>query len=249
VRATEYLNVTDVRLSTDVQLRSGDGYIELAISKYDHVFYARLHSDGRLTLEHGSVGSPERKPWAATTISLPSHPVRLALGHADYHVAVDVDDVTVLESSDEQYNVAPEVARQLSARNTPPTIRIAAERIEASLAHLLIERDVHYTSGLLRDGQTQPGTGTQGHPITLNDDAYFMCGDNSPGSHDSRAWSAADLGPHLRAAYEAGTYKLGTVPADQLIGRAFFVYWPGFMPLGARGPNLLPDLGRVRWIN
>ena len=58
-----------------------------------------------------------------------------------------------------------------------------------------------------------------------------------------------DLGPHLRAAYEQGTYELGTVPADQMIGRAFFVYWPGFMPLSSKGPNLLPDLGRVRWIH
>ena len=30
-----------------------------------------------------------------------------------------------------------------------------------------------------------------------------------------------------------------------MIGRAFFVYWPGFLPLTAQGPNLLPDLGRA----
>jgi hypothetical protein len=180
---------------------------------------------------------------------LPSRPLRFALGHADYRVAVEIDGQTVLESTPEQYSVTPRVARQFSRQSSPPTIRIAAERVEAALAHVLIERDVYYTSGLLRDRQRKPGTGTEGHPVTLKDDAYFMCGDNSPGSHDSRAWSAADLGPHLRAAYDRGTYELGTVPADQMIGRAFFVYWPGFMPLSAKGPNLLPDLGRVRWIH
>ncbi|MBU0618031.1 MAG: hypothetical protein KKI02_09965 [Planctomycetes bacterium] len=248
-KVTEYKNVTDVRLSTTVELRSGDGYVELAISKHDHAFYARLRADGRLTLEHGHVNSSAREPWGATTVSLPSHPTRFALGHADYHVTVDIDGKTVLESSPGLYNITPETARELSRRNAPPTIRIAAERIDAALAHVLIERDVHYTSGRLRDHQTQAGTGTQGNAIALNDDAYFMCGDNSPGSHDSRAWSEVDLGPHLRAAYADGAYQLGTVPADQMIGRAFFVYWPGFLPLSAKGPNLLPDLGRVRWIH
>ena len=141
------------------------------------------------------------------------------------------------------------LVRSPGRQGVTPTIRIAAEQVEASLAHVLIERDVYYTSGNLRDERASPGTGTQGHAITLNDDAYFMCGDNSPGSHDSRAWSAADLGPHLRAAYADGKYELGTVPADQLIGRAFFVYWPGFLPLSEKIPNLLPDLGRVRWIH
>lgn len=262
--SADYRNVTDVRLSADVELRAGDGYVELSVSKYDHAFYARLGRDGHLTLERGSRDSPERTQLAATTVPLPSHAVRFALGHADYHVTVEIDGKAVLETSPEQYGVVPKVARKLSRRSTPPTIRIAAERTELALAHLLIERDVYYTSGLLRDGQTRPGTATQGHPITLNDDAYFMCGDNSPGSHDSRAWSAADLGPHLRAAYEDGTYALGTVPADQMIGRAFLVYWPGFQPLSEtvaerfpdrglwrllRFLNKLPDLGRVRWID
>ncbi len=245
----EYHDVTDVRLSTDVDLLTGDGYVELSISKYYHFFYARLYADGRVTLERRNHDSPEKQEWGATRVTLPAHPVRFALGHADYHVTVEIDGKTVLESSPEQYGVLPEVARKNSRVRIPPTIRIAAERVEASLACLLIERDVYYTSGNMRDRGTSPGTGTQGHPITLNDDVYFMCGDNSPGSHDSRAWSEQDLGPHLRAAYAEGHYDLGTVPANQMIGRAFLVYWPGFLPLTEKGPNLLPDLGRVRWIH
>jgi len=266
-----YNDVTDVRLSVDVELQSGDGYIELCVSKYDDFFYARLHADGRVTLEHADGNSPQRQQWGAAQIALPGHPVRLSLGHADYHVAVEIDHQIVLESSPEQYSVTAEVAAQRAPLVRPPgwepvcsTIRIAAERVQAALAHLLIERDVYYTSGKLRDHGTSPGTGTQGHQIPLKDDAYFMCGDNSPGSHDSRAWSEADLGPHLRAAYAVGKYDIGTVPADQLIGRAFLVYWPGFQPLSEkaseslprRGPlrllrflNKRPDLGRVRWIN
>ena len=46
-----------------------------------------------------------------------------------------------------------------------------------------------------------------------------------------------------------GTYTIGTVPAQDLIGKAFLVYWPGFMPLTPNGPNIVLDIGRVRWIH
>ena len=245
----EYDNVTDVRLSTDIELLAGDGFVELSISKYHDSFHTRLYADGRLTLEHNRPDSTQRETWASIKIQLAEQPLSLAIGHADYRVTVDLNGETLLTSSPGQYKTSSALARQNSRLNLPPTIRVAAQNIKASLKHLLIERDVYYTSGLLRDGRTKPGTGTQGNPITLKDDAYFMCGDNSPGSHDSRAWSSENLGPHLRAAYAAGKYDIGTVPADQMIGRAFLVYWPGFMPLGPNGPNLLPDLGRVRWIH
>jgi len=244
-----YEDVTDVRLSADVIVEAGEGYVELSISKYDDFFYARLHADGRLTLERENPKTGQRDKWGETRVALGSRPLRFSLGHADYRVAVEIDGQVLLENSPEQYGVTPEKARRRSQLAIPPTVRIGAEGVRASFAHLLIERDVYYTSGNLRALGTEPGTATQGHPITLKDDAYFMLGDNSPNSQDSRAWGANELGPHLRTAYAEGAYDIGTVPADQMIGRAFLVYWPGFLPLTPRGPNVLPDLGRVRWIH
>lgn len=260
LRGPVYNDVTDVRLSTDVEIEDGDGYVELSISKYDDFFYARLHADGRLTLEHARSPAGQRELWGQQHMGLPARPIQFALGHADYRVAVEIDGRTALESSPARYSIMPKLARQRSPLvrrpgQIPPAprIRIAAQRVQAAFAHLLIERDVYYVSANLRDRGVipggRPGTATQGHPITLKDDAYFVCGDNSPASHDSRAWSEQELGPHLRAAYTDGKYDIGTVPADQMIGRAFFVYWPGFLPLGNTGLNILPDLGRLRWIN
>src|SRR4030095_8324447 len=91
--------VTDVRVSADVRIESGDGFVELAISKYFDKFYARLYADGRLTLERvGQDG--QRQDWGQTRIAIPNRPLRVSIGHADYQVVVEVDEAEKLRSPD-----------------------------------------------------------------------------------------------------------------------------------------------------
>jgi signal peptidase I len=54
-----------------------------------------------------------------------------------------------------------------------------------------------------------------GHPFHLGPDEYFMMGDNSQNSYDSRYWPYAFEG-----------HQPGTIPAEQFIGRVTFRYWP-----------------------
>ena len=54
--------------------------------------------------------------------------------------------------------------------------------------------------------QTLPGAYTKGKTITLGTDEYFVSGDNRPYSSDSRAW--------------------GPIKKSDIVGRAFFRYWP-----------------------
>lgn len=56
------------------------------------------------------------------------------------------------------------------------------------------------------DYETLPGAYTKGRVITLGEDEYFVVGDNRPYSSDSRAW--------------------GPITRDEIVGRAFFRYWP-----------------------
>ena len=98
------------------------------------------------------------------------------------------------------------------------------------------------------DWAPRDGWGGPNSPILLREDEFFMLGDNTAASKDSRLWDV--LGPHLRE--RGNKFQLGTVPRDQLIGRAFFVYWPSghridWLPLLNKF-GIIPDVGRMRWI-
>jgi signal peptidase I len=247
--------VTDIRLSVEIQTTTfTGGYVELSTSKGSHRFYTRLSSDGTVTVEHQADPEAARETWPIAEPRRYRGPVRLALSHVDGTVRVEANGQTIFKSTPAEYEITPEIARRLAKTDTRPIIRIAAENVQATLRHLLIERDVYYTSDVrgLPGGKEPTAFGVQGHPIQLGPHAYFVLGDNSPNSQDARYAFAGPgqnpVGPQLTAAVARGQFELGTVPADQMVGRAFFVYWPGCAPLTSRGPNILPDFGRARWI-
>lgn len=119
-----------------------------------------------------------------------------------------------------------------------------------TLHRVALDRDVHYQADIYRyhsgDGVSvhsqarRPALGT--HPSstpTLAHDEYFLCGDNSAQSLDSRLWDR----PHPWVAQIDPA--IGLVPRELLIGKAFFVYFPAPFKAG-RIP--VPDFGRMRFI-
>jgi len=105
-----------------------------------------------------------------------------------------------------------------------------------------------------------PGWGVAGNPIELRKrdvhkgenpdlDEFFVLGDNSPQSLDSRGWIQAAPSLRLFDEDDKPQYRLGTVPRYNMIGKAMFVYWPsGFrLPL-LPGLPIVPDVGRMRLI-
>jgi signal peptidase I len=91
---------------------------------------------------------------------------------------------------------------RLEARNLATEVKIGARGGLVNLAYLRLDRDVYYTN------QFRPGS--QGSPFTLETKEYFVLGDNSPRSADSRLWAL----------------DRPVVPQRNLVGKAFFVYWP-----------------------
>jgi hypothetical protein len=76
----------------------------------------------------------------------------------------------------------------------------------------------------------------EGNPLKLEADRYFVCGDNSPNSYDARMWKEPTK------ANPGNNYRDGIVPADYLVGKAFFVHFPGSWRFEWPGARKIPYL-------
>ena len=133
-----------------------------------------------------------------------------------------------------------------------------------TLSHIAVFRDIHYTAAIINSAYLSRAA--EGNPFTLGKDEFFVLGDNSPSSADSRWWQRDGIKNNHQ------TYRKGIVPRDYLVGKALFVYWPGgfefpwpkevkiFLRNNSRKNGLLrvayalvslnwiPDVGGIRFI-
>jgi len=112
--------------------------------------------------------------------------------------------------------------RQPSSR----PLAIGSQGIKARIRDVRVYRDVYYT----RPVGVRARRGFD-EPVQLGDDEYFVLGDNSPLSEDSRTWPGR-----------------GTVPADLLVGKPLVVHFPvRRVELGGWSFHI-PDPARIRYI-
>lgn len=101
-------------------------------------------------------------------------------------------------------------------RKAQPQVQIVGQG-SVRLSHIGLFRDIHYISDNIKRA-------TEEAPFVLNADEFFVCGDNSPWSYDCRLWTdPVKSNP-------GKTYRQGIVPRDYLVGKAFFVHFPGGFP-------------------
>jgi signal peptidase I len=85
-----------------------------------------------------------------------------------------------------------------------------------TLAHIGIFRDIYYTN------TSSEKRATEGRPpFQLDQDEFFVMGDNSPNSWDARCWDAPSY-----ATKGTEPPRAGVVPRYYMVGKAMFVYWP-----------------------
>jgi signal peptidase I len=95
---------------------------------------------------------------------------------------------------------------------------LPGEKIEIVAGRLLVN-DVALSPPVAIGPYTVPSygpqTASQGHPIRLGADEYFLLGDNSPQAYDSRCWADAAPG-----------HQLGAVPRASIVGRVTAICFP-----------------------
>jgi signal peptidase I len=85
-------------------------------------------------------------------------------------------------------------------------LAVPGETVEIRDSAVYVNGDLLLEDYIPSDFETQPGSYTRDRVITLGPDEYFAVGDNRPYSSDSRAW--------------------GPVSKSEIVGKAFFRYWP-----------------------
>jgi signal peptidase I len=130
---------------------------------------------------------------------------------------------------------------------TPAAMAVRNATVEAS--DLVLKRDIYYTQKpgehdyelvwderqptnpaelfeFLSDPARFPKLGRLRYrDFEVSPDRFFMLGDNSPCSSDSRRWGSRDS-----AWDESGGRRSWEVPRQYLTGKAFYVYWPHGVP-------------------
>ncbi|MCC7292079.1 MAG: hypothetical protein IT449_08480 [Phycisphaerales bacterium] len=255
--------VDDQRVRFLLEPGSAEGSVRVALTKLGSTWTATIGLDGSVTIAAEKGGKPAFSPLEAKVTGIKAgNPIQVAFEIVDYRVALSLDGKEVLATTEDQLspNVRairlnpPDRDRQLDQQP-----RVYGDHAIFEIRHLAVDRDVFYRTPE-PDSHEYPGFdmgilrgigvwASRNNPIMLRGNEYFCMGDNSPQSHDSRLWT--QVGPHLVG--REGGYQMGTVLEDQLIGRAFFVYWPSGHRISDRIPGLgrfgvIPNVGDMRWI-
>lgn len=241
------------------------GRLDISLSKYEDLFTTRIDPDGsvkllRTTKESFNSKQPDYELIKEVSIErfLPNQPLIISMENVDYRITIKINNRTILQTEDKEYHPPSyDKLKKLKTRKPQPIICISTSDIDCTLRHLRVYRDIYYRycrfnyefkdeNGRQNPYFRKPGWGVEGNPIYLRENEYYVLGDNSPESKDSRLWW--EVGEHLKERFEKGLYQLGTVPADQIVGKAFFVYWPAGFRIFKTGPAIIPNVGKMRII-
>lgn len=207
--------VTDLLLSARLRTQR-EGRLSFFLTDGREQFLLHLEPlSGRVDLLHAG------RPVAATVAPHPlfATEAQLEVSLVDRQVLVAVDGQLLLPPY--RYEAA-----DLPLRPTSRPVAIGAVGLEVELSALRLYRDVYYTRP-----PAPYGRWALDEPYRLADDEYFVLGDNSPLSDDSRLWPG---GP--------------AVQQNLLVGKPLVVHVPSRLLWWNERPWQVPDLARIRYI-
>lgn len=187
--------VGDLRVSFDLTFEKPGGTVFARIAKDSRVFTLKLplgEGDAEIA---GDASVEERAPVKLS----PHRQHRIAFAHYDQRLVAWLDGREILSKD---YEVPGESWPETTLDRISSRVSLGAEGASARLDSLRIERDVYYLPTI-----DPPLNGVIAARVeNLGPGEFWMMGDNSPASRDSRAW--------------------GRLEESKLIGKALFIWWP-----------------------
>ncbi len=256
--------VSDLRMRAAIRAESDGFRASARLGARGHIFEARIE-DGVAELRMAKFGQPGGLAWdvldsTETEIFRPGRLVNVEFWHVDQSLQLWIDGKRVAHGEydwspqERLNNVFDEGIGRVSSPPVYDTSMYRKPRIEwrfegspAEIHRVGLDRDVFYqpATGHTNSRKLARGAGPT-RTFELTGDQFFMLGDNSPSSADSRAWGGID--PWVAHRVD-GT--IGVVNRSMLMGKAFLVFYPAghrdleFLP---KRIGLPPDFGRVRLI-
>lgn len=246
-----------------VQIVAQSHVFQFVLTKDEAIVRMRLDSDGSAWTESSA---PFAWPEPGKSISIECWRVDQAMYlFINGSVAVEPllyqwSPVDRLRFATGQIDVA-ETDSKLYLTSIPETsLALEFSGSPITLTHLEVSRDLYYRPVMTKSatvdrnptppgkehlvGLGMPGYGTRpGRFAELGPDQFYMLGDNSMLSLDSRLWGNPD--PVIAAQIDDSPYL---VDRRLLIGKAFFVYFPAPLPISKGGAGIVPDFSRLRFI-
>jgi len=226
---------SDLMIRFDVTNVDGEGVIGASLSANGIEFRAAVDLTGTMMLGKMDSGGLVELARMQMDAVKPGSDRRFQFANVDRQLVFSFGDKTLRHDLG-----SARVDVDAFSRGTPPSVAIFGDGA-LTLWHIALFRDVHYVDG--HDVGERIARAAEGSPFTLGPDEYFVCGDNSPSSLDSRLWATEGIGNGGRR------YAAGVVPKDYLMGKAFFVYWSdAFRPSENLWP-IVPNIGGLKLIH
>jgi len=213
-----------------------DGVIGIGFTKYQTLYKARYDSAGLMIIE--------KIDSAGKSIELAKKQIAPVRQDKDFFVRFsDADHLLVFEIDGQKLTydlgIGKDDMGQRLSDIEPKAVIFGSGKL--TVGNVELYRDIHYLS-TRPDSKDEVLRAGEGNPFTLGANEYFAMGDNSPDSADSRLWSVEGIGNN------GTSYRMGIVPRDYLVGKAFFVYWPSGFRAGNSRIALIPNAGKLRFI-
>ncbi|TVQ64739.1 MAG: hypothetical protein EA379_00855, partial [Phycisphaerales bacterium] len=268
-RAARGMFVSDLRVRASVEAHGPGVGVELQITARGHEHRAVIAGGEALLLmrAEGELGWNEMGR-ARVGAFAPGRATEVEFWHADQSLQLWIDGRRVCAGvyewgpwerlahasrmrEDEVREIAGRSGRNIFEERDlarPARVALAVSGGAATLRRVGLDRDVHFTAATYMDGPLagRPALATHpDHVAALGPDQFFVLGDNSGSSKDSRLWDRVD--PWVAYAVDPTP---GVVHRDLMLGKAFYVYFPAphDLAVGRRVYSVIPDFGRMRFI-